>query len=92
MIVYSTTYLKMHEIAQNGVTLCTRTLHKQYADFTQLLTLYRVDECVVYTVIDIVWYHPGLMAPLMFASCLLKGMMLLVKEDRSMVFIIQMYN
>ena len=35
-------------------------------------TLYRIDECMVYAVIDMVWYHPGWMAPLMFASNLLK--------------------
>ena len=38
------------------------------------MTLYRVDECVVYAVTDMVRYHPGWAAPLMFESSLLKGM------------------
>ena len=41
MILFSETYLKIHEIAQNGVNalrLRTRTSRKRYADFTQLLT------------------------------------------------------
>ena len=40
------------------------------------MTPYRVDECVVYAVTDMVRYHPGWAAPLMFASSLLKGMII----------------
>ena len=38
------------------------------------MTPYRVDQCVVYAVVDMVLYHSGLLAPLMFVSSLLKGM------------------
>ena len=40
------------------------------------MTLYRVNEFVVFMVIDMVQYHPGWAAPLMFASSLLKGMII----------------
>ena len=41
MILYSKTYLKMHQIAQNSVNasrLRTLTLHKGYTDSMQQLT------------------------------------------------------
>ena len=38
------------------------------------MTPYMVNECVVYAVTDMVRYHTGWVAPLMFASSLLKGM------------------
>ena len=41
MILYSETYLKMHQIAQNGVNalrMNTLTLRKIYTDFKQPLT------------------------------------------------------
>ena len=47
-----------------------QTLHGHWPE----MTLYRVDECVVYALTDMVRYHPGWVAPLMFASSLLKGM------------------
>ena len=71
----------MYQIVQKGVNsscLRVQTLRKEYTDFTQPLTqddtVQAVDECVVYAVIDMVWYHPGWAAPLMFASSLLKVM------------------
>ena len=77
--LYSKTYLKMHEIAQNGVNalrLHTWTLHKQYKDFTQLLTQ---DETIsslwqrTYVLTNLVTRYPGFAVPLMFASKLHKG-------------------
>ena len=63
--------------AKSQASMCMRTLRKPYAEFMQPLTqvdIVQVDECVVYADIDMVRYHPGWAAPLMFASNLLKGM------------------
>ena len=70
MILYSKTNIKMHQIAPNSIiALHLRThWHK--------MTLYRVNECVVYAVTEMVWYHPGWAVPLMLASRLLKGMIM----------------
>ena len=39
-------------------------------------------ECVVYAVIDMILYHQGLAASLMFASNLLKGMMMFSQTSK----------
>ena len=49
------------------------------------MTSYTVDECVVYAVIDMVWYHLGWAMPLMFLSSLLKGMIILFLGEGAFV-------
>ena len=73
----------MHEIAQNGVKashLRSQTLHKLFADFTQpLIQDDTVDPCVRSLRSywhGMVWYDPGWVALLTFASSWHKGIVM----------------
>ena len=56
---------------------------------------YRVNDCFEYAITEMVWYHSGGAVPLMFASTLLKGVIIdppIYQEYHNLILLLHEWN